>query len=561
MEKTCVIYARQSFTANEEQSVSIEVQIENCRRWAEKNGVSVIGVFSDANVSSECFPLCQSGIENAKVDKGYQHWRAEQRTTGRKEYKEGLGKAFDLIVERKPTYIVVNTSNRLGRSATNSNLHNYMTAFFMENRCSVVDVSAGSVTDFSDRLMLAFRAMKDAIDYQGLYEKRKSSMESVERRINSYTKWSNAFGVKMVGGQVTFDRERTEALQFIFGKIVNGASYPSILKVLNTKYRHLTRGKQWYQTNLNSILKNPIYCGYMYDRQGVLDRAKNIPNVVISYSVWQEAQKVIVEKKSNGGKYNVSGHKRAHWLPLSGYVRCECGRRMLVRMDDGKIVYQCGSPDHTRRLYITDGDLATIQKIFIIGLLDDSRRISELAKVSDRVDGLKATVERLQGSLRAKMTLVESEDDAIVYKPVLDKIKSEIAEAKKALLEAQNVESADTKAMQDRLERNFSAIMEGKLLDEETYQRLLQATINYIEVRDDSITVVCKCGVSFSLPRLEGKHHAKRLLRCSLLCDSEGEEINQIRHYQLHFYDGEDSQIIGGETIYEDDTLSVWIHR
>ena len=124
MEKTALIYARQSFTANgEEQSVSIEVQIENCKRWAKKNNVNVLGIFSDANVSSECFPLCESGIESARCDRAFQKWRAEQRTKGRKEYKEGLGKAFDAIATQHPDYIIVNTTNRLGRSATNSNLN------------------------------------------------------------------------------------------------------------------------------------------------------------------------------------------------------------------------------------------------------------------------------------------------------------------------------------------------------------------------------------------------------------------------------------------------------
>ena len=47
--KTCVIYARQSITQGDGESTSIEVQIENCRRWANSHSAEVIGVFSDAD--------------------------------------------------------------------------------------------------------------------------------------------------------------------------------------------------------------------------------------------------------------------------------------------------------------------------------------------------------------------------------------------------------------------------------------------------------------------------------------------------------------------------------
>ena len=556
--KTCVIYARQSITQGDGESASIEVQIENCRRWANSHSAEVIGVYSDADTPSEAYPLCESGIENAKVDRGWLHWKAEQRTTRRAEYKEGLGKAFDLIAKRHPDYLVVNTGNRLGRSAHNSNLNNYITAYLVEHRCSVVDVCSNNITDFSDTLMVAFRALKDALDYQGVFEKRKASIESVSRRINSYTKWSNAIGVIMRNGQVTFDPEHAEAVRYIYNSLVDGATYGTILHRLNTEYRHLVRGKQWYQSNVRLILANPVYCGYMRNREGILGRAKNIPEPVISYSIWQRAQEAMESKRVNGQKYNGKNH---HFLPLSGYLFCPCGRRMTLFIDRGKIAYHCiNGKDHTTTIYVDDSVLRTIQSVFMVGLISSHKRLMALKTASNRVDDLRAEIMRLKASQVAKMRLVETEEDLETYKPVIDSIKAAIRGRQEELTRLEGELSADSSETQRRLEEDFHAIMEGQLLPEATYMRLMQECISKITVRDYRIDIATKSGVAISVPRLDGKHRSRRLMRCNLVCDTADGTLDGLFHYQLHFYDKE-PVIIGGETAFEDETLSVFIHK
>ena len=554
--KTCVIYARQSITQGDGESTSIEVQIENCRRWANSHSAEVIGVFSDADTPSEAYPLCESGIENAKVDRGWLHWKAEQRTTRRAEYKEGLGKAFDLIAKRHPDYLIVNTGNRLGRSAHNSNLNNYLTAYLVEHRCSVVDVCSNNVTDFSDTLMVAFRALKDALDYQGVFEKRKASIESVSKRINSYTKWSNAMGVVMKDGQVTFDPAYAEVIRYVYNSLVDGATYGTILHKLNTSYRHLVR-KQWYITNVRSILRNPVYSGYMRNREGVLGKAVNIPEPVVSYSVWQRAQEAMETKRTNGQKYNGKHH---HFLPLSGYLFCPCGRRMTLFVDRGKIAYHCiNRGEHKTAIYITEDVLLTIQSVFMIGLTTSHKRLQALKTASNRVDDLRSEILRLKASQVAKMRLVETEEDVAVYKPVIDSIKATIRSKQEELARLEGELSADSSEAQRRLEEDFHAIMEGQLLPEDTYMRLMQECIDKITVHSDHIDIVTKTGVTIPVPRLEGKHHSKRLMRCALICDTTDGTLEGLIHYQLHLHDGE-PEIVGGESVYQDENMSVSVH-
>ena len=94
----CVIYARQSF-GQEQDSTSIAVQLDECRRWAKAHGMQIAGEYSDAQTSSEHYPLCEEGVEASRIDRGYQRWLREQRTQGRKQYEQGLGEAFQRIAK------------------------------------------------------------------------------------------------------------------------------------------------------------------------------------------------------------------------------------------------------------------------------------------------------------------------------------------------------------------------------------------------------------------------------------------------------------------------------
>lgn len=560
MKKRGIIYARQSVTKGDE-SASIEQQVANCRTWAERNGVEVVGVYEDANTPSECYPNCESGVANAKVDRGYQTWLKEQRTK-RKPYKDGLGQAFDLLRDERIDYIIVNTQNRLGRSALNSNLNNYITAYLMEHRCSIADVSAGHVTDFSDRVMLAFRAMQDALDYQSVYEKRRQSIEAVERRKNAYRKYSNAVGVTMADGVVCFNPTIVPVIEEVFAMTVAGETYGAVLNAMNTKHREQAKGRQWYISNLRSILANPVYAGYMYNVDGVLGRATNIPNPIVSYAMWRQAQEVVAGRKTNGMKSHVRGEEPRHWLPLSGYLQCPCGRRMMMFLDRGKIAYHCvNGKDHTTTMYVDDRVLAIVQKTFVLSLIESRRTLATVKRTSEAVDAIKVELERMQASLRAKFRMIQTDEDYKLFEQDIVNLKSEIQTKRAELTEAEAMSGTEQERWLDGLERDFHAVMEGELLGRQDYMRLLQATVKRLTVRDWSLDVETTSGVVIPIPRLLGKHRSKRLMDCDLLCDTTGESVEDIVHYQLHFHDSGDWSFDDGECVFENEELSVFVHR
>ena len=56
MYRKAIVYARQS-SGSDDYSESVSVQIINCQILADRNGLAVIGVYSDLNISGKTFPV------------------------------------------------------------------------------------------------------------------------------------------------------------------------------------------------------------------------------------------------------------------------------------------------------------------------------------------------------------------------------------------------------------------------------------------------------------------------------------------------------------------------
>lgn len=553
--KSAVIYARQSFGV-EMDSASIEVQIENCRAWAKKNGVEVKGIYSDCNTSSELYPLCTEGVEASRIDAGFQAWKREQLTKGRKQFKEGLGQAFDTIRATRPDYLIVYTRNRLGRTAENSYLDRFFNSFLISHNTSLVDVQSNSVMDFSDKMAALLMQLKDALDYQGVAEKRRASLESIAKRINSYKVLSNAFAVIYENGVIRYDTEKAEAVKFVFDSVCSGKTYAAILKGLNTTYRHLANGKQWYMSNIYHILDNLVYCGYAKNKAGEIARAINIPQPLISFSQWSKAQELRKGKQNNSQKYNFRGQQKRHFLPFSGYIFCECGRRMQMVVDNG-LVYKCNNPDHTMRIRVNEAHgynfYKSIQALFMIHAIASRKKLEAYKDISAKVDSTKAKIARLENSLKAKMRMVESDEDFELLKPEIDACKADLQEAKKRLYVEEAEATANVADLQAKVETDFHNIMENEMLNEDDYQRLLAETIEKITVFNDKVEITLTDGRAFALPRLMVFRGGLKVIpNAQILCHSIDDSLDGIRHITIQYGQGEREDIL-----LEDEDLTI----
>ena len=70
-----LIYTRQS-SGKDDFSESVEAQIANCKKLAEKEKLEVIGIYKDLNISGETYPV--GAEEIARLDKAYMNWSSRK---------------------------------------------------------------------------------------------------------------------------------------------------------------------------------------------------------------------------------------------------------------------------------------------------------------------------------------------------------------------------------------------------------------------------------------------------------------------------------------------------
>ncbi len=103
-----LIYARQS-SGKDDFSESVEAQIANCKKLAEKEKLEVIGIYKDLNTSGETYPV--GAEEIARLDKAYMNWSLTQST--KKDFRLGLSQV--LLKLSEIDFVLVNELTRLYR--------------------------------------------------------------------------------------------------------------------------------------------------------------------------------------------------------------------------------------------------------------------------------------------------------------------------------------------------------------------------------------------------------------------------------------------------------------
>lgn len=190
----------------------------------------------------------------------------------------------------------------------------------------------------------------------------------------------------------------------IYDEFLAGRKKLQIAKALNADGIPSNRGKKWHSQVINSVLRNPLYAGYVRDGDQLIEAQHD---VVVPRERWEEAQALqrSLEKTLDRGRPVVGQH-----LFRRGFLRCgNCGAGILPRTERNKNgtlreTYRCqGSyidpsncsmPRHSR----SDIDSAVYAYFEQVGLDVEATR-----------DQLIAVAEREQTELLALRDTAESE--------------------------------------------------------------------------------------------------------------------------------------------------------
>ena len=337
MKQRAIIYARQS-SGSDDFSESVSVQITNCQILAERNGLELIGVYSDLNISGKTFPVGWETL--AASDRAYQNWLKNNST--RKQFRSGLGEVVKQLA--KIDYIIVDDITRLYRPLTRSYLESAVNQSLIENNVQILQVKGGklNLASFDQQLITM---LKNQINDEQIAKQRQRSIEVLDKLRDSgiMPTGITAFGLiyNTVEKTYRYDPEKAEIIRFIFREVIAKRRYCSIIREVNTRWSEHFNGCFWEKT-FREILRKPIYAGYQYNSTGELI-VNHQGEAIISLDEFLQAQQIMQRKRTLYSARNCnSASKNIHYLPLSGYLYCGCcGSKLVAAIEKGKVSYFC----------------------------------------------------------------------------------------------------------------------------------------------------------------------------------------------------------------------------
>lgn len=330
------IYVRQSVGAAEaDESLSLEVQEAECRKFAAANGIEIIDVFREPNKSGRLYPSGYEAIANADIT--YTRWVLETKKSG--QWRSILGDMLRRLDEIQ--CIICYDITRLHRSLQGSFLENLIIQTLNLHGVKVLTIKEGEI-DFKRFTDTLVTTLTSQINSEQLNIQREKSKASTAR-LKESGEWSGqcfkSFGYRSTGRkrEVEIDPMKAEIVKTIYKMFIQGSTYWAISKAVNPDYYKAT-GKTVWKPHMIRILKNPIYAGYYRNKAGELIKAKpNEGKEIIDFSTWKKAQDILNERKEHPRRAKVN------WLPLSGRVFCGyCGDPMRAsKCNKDFILYQC----------------------------------------------------------------------------------------------------------------------------------------------------------------------------------------------------------------------------
>ncbi len=511
MKYKCLIYARQS-SGSDDVSESVDNQIENCKKLADKHNYIIKGIYKDLNVSGKCYP---KGIEHEEVadhDKAYQKWFNEQQ--GDKKYREDLGKLLDNL--EGVSFIIVDDITRLYRPIPNSHLESHINEILVEHNIKVLQVK-GDIIDLSQFDSALISSIRNAINYEQIKNQKEKAMQQF-RKMRDEGKMCNGgrgFAVIPLGhGKIQFDKKKSEVVKYCFEEVIKRTPYYQIYYNINKLWADCFP-KAFYAVYLKHIIRNPIYCGMARNNAGLLIKSAMTDECIVDFSTWQKANAIIDSRKRI---YN----KKHSWLPLSGLLRCgHCGASLAVTTENGLKSYICSTGANVKRdaeckksrirMTVKDknyiGLIEVLAPLAIISLFNIQDEIMQKQQDAEQIDKLKLelqnTITKQKGFQRAYSEGVISEDDMITELKTLKDKENKLSTRISVL--SKPVVADSVQKHFDRLYRQFEANdwINGKY-DEKDYQQAIHEIVKTVTVYREKIIINTIYG-SFELPRT--KHH------------------------------------------------------
>ena len=301
-----VIYSR--FSSDMQREESIEAQIRACKYFAQKEGLEIVGTYTD---------------------------RAKSGTTvkGRTDF-------IQMIEDSKNgdfNIVLVHKLNRFGRNGLNTLTYKDE---LERNGVALVSVTERLDDTPEGKLMLMVIAgMNEFYSANLKSEVLKGLKENAYNGKHTGGKPPLGYDVDKDTMKLVINTVEAESVKLIFSMYLDGNSYQEIIDALNERGFTTKLGEPFKSTSLHGILKNPKYTGvFTYSRSSSKDangkrnghKYKNDDEIIkvegaVPVLINQEDFDK-VQKKMGLRKQKAAKHRAKHTYLLSGKIICgECG--------------------------------------------------------------------------------------------------------------------------------------------------------------------------------------------------------------------------------------------
>lgn len=288
-----VIYAR--YSSHNQKDVSIEQQVEACRKYAVDNGLAVTAQYADRAISG----------------------KTDNRPQFQKMLKDAHKGDFDYVIAWK--------SNRMGR--------NMMQAMVNEAKLADLGIRCLYVEeDFDDSAAGRF-ALRNMMNVNQFYIE--NMAEDVLRGMQDNAAKCMVNNLPPFGyrkgkdGKFEIDEDQAAVVREIFNRVLNGWSIYDIQTDLNRRGIRTGRGTEWKKQSFGHLLQNDKYTGVYRWSDITVDGG--MP-AILDKSTFDRVQDILKTKKKPRGKQRMNDD-----YILSGKLFCgKCGSPMTAQAGTSK---------------------------------------------------------------------------------------------------------------------------------------------------------------------------------------------------------------------------------
>ena len=429
----------------------------------------------------------------------------EEKESGAKENRLGIRRLEDSLEE--VDIVVVSEISRLSREKDVMRVLNRVNEI-LEAKVDVVFLDTGEVYKGGTILEL-FDIMKIALGAKIAADER----EKIKTRMNTgrfvkveanpymYAGGTPPYGFKVIPnpeycGQknnvpakslMVVDKEKIKDVKLIYKMVLNSTTLRDAAKKMNELGAKTQLGKQFCETSISKIVRNPIYNGRRRYKGLDLQIEKIIPD-----DEWNKAQICISENQL----FKDTATK--HFNPLKGIVFCPCGYALMIHQMRGQVlVLHCcnkNNPEY-RKVCRNSGVQANILFPTVWECVCRTIRDNEYEKrtneETEKIDNYLSQLQQREASLNETMAQLEKERDMLVdsfaridsSSPMADTLSQRI----QMKFEQKGIEIEECKKQIDHLRKETASVKKKR---DSINARLLRESL--ADVPDDEKAVIYK---------------------------------------------------------------------